>query len=479
MHRRLAIRTRLALVFALLLCVVLAAAMSTVYLLERHEVRLRLIADGARAAAALAQAEDGSEGQAAGGDEGDARDGPDQGDAEREARVRAYLGRRAGSDLLLLLDRGRGRPLANAAAARELAHFEEGIPRDGRSVRLHGTGYLVVARRSALGSVALAAVPTREAAQETSALLRSLLLVGGAGLLASVAIGWLAAGRALLPLKRIAERASEVTAGDLSVRVGADGARGANDEVASVAAAIDAMLERLEAAFGAQERFLHDASHELRTPLTIARGQLEAAQLGDPPDDAELRQAVELAIAELDRMGRLVDGLLQLASAGAASRRDAATLVPLHDIAERALERARPLGSCLLALRDETDGAATVLANPEALEQIVLNLVANAVRHTTVDGRVDVVVRQDETRVALDVLDDGDGVSEALLPYVFDRFTRGDDARRRATGGTGLGLAISRDLARANGGELTAVNRCGGGAAFTLTLPRAAHGKPV
>ena len=271
-------------------------------------------------------------GQSGGGESGDSLAGPGSGranvafqipaapaspaaaeadDATETEALKTYLGARSGSDQLLLYLPPHGRSLGNSHLATRLAGLGGPIPGSVRTVTLDGDGYVVATAARGSGIV-MAGLPVAEADAAVGRLLDAMLIVGLIGLVPATALAWLIARRALSPLSRIAQRASRVTAGDLSVRMGPVTTR---DEIGEVATAIDAMLDRLEVAFAAQRQFVHDASHELRTPLTIARGHLEVA-LPAEGGSPELRQAVGVAIGELDRMGQLVDSLLRLARAG-------------------------------------------------------------------------------------------------------------------------------------------------------------------
>jgi len=246
---------------------------------------------------------------------------------------------------------------------------------------------------------------------------------------------------------------------------------GTHDEVAKLATSIDAMLDRLERAFSAQTRLMHDASHELRTPLTIARGNLEVALLQhqDAPD--ELRSAIELAISEIDRMSRLVDGMLRLArSEGDHSSR---ALVGIEQLAADSLERSRPLAERDWRLDVAGAGDAQVLGDRDALEQVLLNLLANAVRHTDTGQLIAVRAERENGEVVVTIEDGGEGISPRALPTIFDRFARADAARSRDSGGAGLGLAICREIVEAHGGRIGAESPAGHGARFVLHLPLA------
>ncbi len=386
-------------------------------------------------------------------------------DATETQALETYLGARSGSDQLLLYIPAHGRTLGNSHAATRLAPLASPIPGSVRTVTIDGDGYVVATAARGTGIV-MAGLPVAEADAAVGRLLDAMLIVGLIGLVPATALAWLIARRALSPLSRIAQRASRVTAGDLSVRMGPVTTR---DEIGEVATAIDAMLDRLEVAFAAQRQFVHDASHELRTPLTIARGHLEVALPGDG-GSPELRQAVAVAIGELDRMGQLVDSLLRLARAGVRERSDR-TAVDVSALARTTVDRCRVLGERTWRL--QTTPGAYVDGDEGALEQVLLNLLSNAVRHTVAGDSIGVSAIAAGDRVRIEVADTGEGIDPGLLPALFDRFTRADTARSRDTGGAGLGLAICHAIVEAHGGTIAAESPPGEGARFVVDLPRA------
>jgi signal transduction histidine kinase len=451
----LAIRTRLAIVSATLAVGVLAAGMLTVYLIDRRQVDQSLAADAQGAARDLA-----GSGQRAG-------DAADETRPETDDRlVTAYLQARGGSGQLLAIIPPSGLPRANSHLAQRL-YGRTDVPVGGaKRVEIAGEEYVVSAAVRD-GARFVAAVPAAEAEAGVRTLLDAMLIVCLVGLIPATGAAWLVTRRALAPLSRIAQRASRVTAGDLSVRMGSVRS---HDEIADVAIAIDAMLDRLEGAFAAQRRFVHDASHELRTPLTIARGHLETA-LVPGHDQAELDAAVRVAIAELDRMGRLVESLLRLARTGADGR-PAREPVDVGELARSVVTRSTVLGERAWSV-DAAPGA-VIEGDADAVEQVLLNLVSNAVRHTAAGQEIGVCVEASGDTVTVEVTDSGEGIDPALLPTLFDRFTRADAARGRDTGGAGLGLAICRAIVEAHGGTISAASAPGRGATFTVELPRMA-----
>jgi signal transduction histidine kinase len=466
---RLAIRTRLAIVSATLAVGVLAAGLLTVYLIDRRQVDQSLTTAARRAAADLAAA--GFRGGVPPPVSGPSTPSGNAGDETKQESddelVGAYLQARQGSGQLLASIAPGGRRRANSLLARRLWAREDVSPGHTKRVEIAGEEYVVAAARRGRGRV-LAAVPAAEAEAGIRTLLDAMLIVCLVGLVPATGAAWLVTRRALAPLSRIAQRASRVTAGDLSVRMGPVRS---HDEIADVAVAIDAMLDRLEGAFAAQRRFVHDASHELRTPLTIARGHLETA-LVPGGATSELDGAVRVAIDELDRMGRLVESLLRLARTGADGQ---ATREPVDvgELAQRVVARSHVLGE--RTWRVDAAPGATIEGDAGAIEQVLLNLISNAVRHTAAWQAIDISVEAGAETVAIEVADSGEGIDPAVLPKLFDRFTRADAARGRETGGTGLGLAICRAIVEAHGGTISAASTPGRGATFTVELPRIAE----
>ena len=481
-RRGLAIRTRLAIVSATLAVGVLAAGLLTVYLIDRRQVDQSLAASARRAANDLAASGLGPAPRAkpkpkptpsqpsTGSEDGGGQDSGQESQSETEsedALVSAYLSARSGSGQLLATiapNRNNNAPAKRLWARRDIQ------PGHAKRIEIQGHEY-VAAAATRDGSRFIAAVPAADADAGVRTLLDAMLVVCLVGLIPATGAAWLVTRRALAPLSRIAQRASRVTAGDLSVRMGPVPSR---DEIADVADAIDAMLDRLEGAFAAQRRFVHDASHELRTPLTIARGHLETA-LGPGGDPAALDAAARVAIAELDRMARLVESLLRLARSGTDGPQ-ARELVDVGQLAERVVERSRVLGDRTwhVAAADR----AMVDGDSDALEQVLLNLISNAIRHTAPGQAIGVRVALVPDAVVVEVSDTGEGIDPDILPTLFDRFTRADDARGRDTGGAGLGLAICRAIVEAHGGTITAASTPGLGATFTVELPKATVDAP-
>jgi signal transduction histidine kinase len=235
-------------------------------------------------------------------------------------------------------------------------------------------------------------------------------------------------------------------------------------------------MQPVRDSFQRQRTFIADASHELKTPLSLVKIDAEVMQRN--PADPSNREIVEDQLSEIDRMNALLSDLLTLA------RLDAGRLdvegkpfdlaVVAAEAAGRFLTRAAEEG---VRLEVETSDELSVWGDPGRTAQILATLLDNAVRYTPKGGSITVSGRLLDGRAETSVADDGPGIPPEHLPRIFDRFYRAEEARNRAGGGAGLGLSIAHDLARAQGGALSAENAGkgsadGGGAIFRLQLPR-------
>jgi signal transduction histidine kinase len=295
--------------------------------------------------------------------------------------------------------------------------------------------------------------------------LHTLLVVGGpvALLLASIVGSGLAAF-ALRPVERMRRRAAAITASPAGRRLPVPPA---NDEIGRLGRTLNAMLDRLDAAFARERAFVSDASHELRTPLAILRTELELALRGARDREA-LEAAVSSAAEETDRLSELAEDLLVIARSdqGALPIRRERLYADdlLETLARRFATRSRAERRPLHA---EPAPGVQLEGDPARLEQALANMVENALRHGR--GEITLSARALDSQVQLHVRDHGPGFPPEFLPTAFERFSRADEARSR--GGTGLGLAITAAIAAAHGGSARAANAPGGGADVWLELP--------
>ncbi len=296
-------------------------------------------------------------------------------------------------------------------------------------------------------------------------LTRSLFALTGLSIIA-FAFGYAMAGRVLSPLGRITRTARRVVGSDLSRRIELDGP---DDELKELADTFDEMLERLERAFTAQQRFVANASHELRTPLAINRTLLEV-QLSDPAAPVELQQLGRTLLATNERSEQLVEGLLLLARSD--NQLVERKPVDLAEVATRAVDQTRGEAEAKgVELRGECVPA-VVQGNGVLLERIALNLVQNAVRYNVKeDGWVEVTTAVEHGEAVLLVSNTGPVVPAYEIDNIFEPFRRLRTERTGSDKGVGLGLSIARSVARAHGGRIIAEPREGGGLVMRVTLP--------
>jgi two-component system OmpR family sensor kinase len=306
------------------------------------------------------------------------------------------------------------------------------------------------------------------------------LLVGGlAAILVAFGLGWVLAGMAMRPIQRLTDTAQAIGAEhDFSRRVAHTGP---DDEVGRLAKTLNAMLSELQAAYQQveqalemQRRFVADVSHELRTPLTTLSGNVELLRR-EPPISAEDRTEVLADMSsESKRLIRLVNDLLTLARADARQPLQSEPVQigrVVEDVCRQARLRAPDRVITCNALLD-----VAVSGQADALKQVLLILLDNAIKHT--DGAITVATRVADERVIVSIHDTGPGIEPELLPRIFERFSRGKtmraDGRIAADEGIGLGLAIAKELVAAQSGTLTVESQVGQGSVFTVTLPQAA-----
>jgi signal transduction histidine kinase len=279
------------------------------------------------------------------------------------------------------------------------------------------------------------------------------------------AIAWFVVGRALRPVEAMRAEVAEITAQDLGRRVPVPRAR---DEIGRLATTMNDMLDRLQHSAERERRFVADASHELQSPLASSLADLEVALAH--PESTQWEATARAVVADNERMTRLVGDLLFLAQSdnnGASQPRR--TLVDLDDVVREEVSRLRPPEGLVVDVSGVSP--AEVRGDADQLARVVRNLLENAGRYART--AITVTVSTNGTgRTELTVADDGPGVPADQRDRIFERFTRLDDSRSRATGGTGLGLAIAREIVESHRGTID-LDESASGARFVVHLPAA------
>jgi len=352
-----------------------------------------------------------------------------------------------------------------------LENAEETVPVVvvGRQLRAPGSG----------DSYAMYYLYSMQEQQETLALMRNALLLGGMAMVMMVGgVAWLVSRQVLDPVRMARRVAERFASGNLDQRMPVSG----EDDIArlstsfnQMAASLQRQISRLENLSRLQQRFVSDVSHELRTPLTTVRMAGEVLFAARDRFDPQTARSAELLQGELDRFEALLSDLLDLSRFDAGAARLELSDVDLAAVARECAEDPVILRNGIVVRVHGAETPVVVQADPRRIDRIVRNLLANAGKYSGSD-RVDVTVAQTDDAVSLSVRDFGVGLAGDENLRIFDRFWRADPAR--AQGGTGLGLPISREDAALHGGTLSAWGRPGQGTELILTIPRTL-GEPV
>ncbi len=282
--------------------------------------------------------------------------------------------------------------------------------------------------------------------------------------------GWCLTTREIRPIERISAAARRISEGHLSERIAV---RDDGNELGRLAAVLNTTFDRLELAFERQRQFTADASHELRTPLTVMISEAQTT-LSKPRSAEEYRETVETCLEEAQRMRRLASSLLELARLDSDRPTSPPERTDLGTLAGGILDHLETSLAAGKGLRFHRDCAPAPLeGHPEALLQVVTNLVSNAIQHTPPGGEVRVATGSEGEEAILTVSDTGEGIEADDLPHIFDRFYRADRARTGTGGHAGLGLAIVKAIVENHRGGIEVESARGRGTTVTVRFPRA------
>jgi two-component system, OmpR family, sensor kinase len=363
-----------------------------------------------------------------------------------------------------------GEPESSADRARETAEPGAilGAPLGLSTITLEDAGAVELDSRQVevgpISATVIAGAPLEPLDRAQDGVSKAFLISGSLTLVAALVLAMLAAARAASPLRRMAQVAGDVDAGELSHRM--PESQGAL-EVRQLAESFNRMLDRLEDAFVRQRTFVSDASHELRTPLTAIRGQIEVLGRAVAPTAKEVAEAEVRIVKEIGRMDRLVEDLLLLAQTDEGLVQRVEVIDPAEFIPETVAGIASGSGRRVVIGAIPTG---RLRCDADRLAQVLRSLVRNAIEHTGPTGAVTVSARALGDRLRVTVDDDGPGIPPTQRLAVFDRFHRTDESRARRSGGTGLGLAIAKAIVEAHGGRIWADSSPEGGARLAFEL---------
>ncbi len=307
--------------------------------------------------------------------------------------------------------------------------------------------------------------PTENILKGTAMLLRLLLPIV---LLISVILGYIMTAQALKPVVMMTQAAAKMGADDLSIRLGVPPAE---DELQELSLTFNKMLDRLEDAISRLRRFTADVSHELRTPLSVLRGEAELA-LRRERSPEEYKTALSSVLGEAKNMSTIVEDLLLLARAESGNVTFAWEKLSTRQFIGELVSSVEPIFKVRgIAIELDIKGPEVFACSRTYLALALKNILLNACKHSLANSSVYLGVRQEDEKVQFTIRDEGEGIREADLPYIFDPFYRCDTARNRASGGSGIGLSLTQGLIKLHRGDIKVSSKAGHGTTFIATIP--------
>ena len=288
------------------------------------------------------------------------------------------------------------------------------------------------------------------------------------GVLVSFFAGYFITGRALRPVDYMVREVHAIDEKKLNKRLSVNGN---NDELSKLAATFNDMLDRLEDYFKRQNAFISNVSHELRTPLSVLKGYIELIDRWGKDNKDVLEESIGALKKEEQEMEILIERLLMLA------RGDNKTLnvnKKLFNVYELIAEIVRDAKVIFNEKNIEIfcDKTLEVNADRNLIKELLRIILDNALKYTDIDGNIKIFAEEVDKNVAVIIKDDGIGIPEEEIPYIFDRFYRVDKARSKETGGMGLGLSIAKLIVELHGGSIEVRSKLNEGSEFKITIPK-------
>lgn len=310
-------------------------------------------------------------------------------------------------------------------------------------------------------------VSAESGSSQISNIIRLTLLLLPTLVVIAVVGGYLIAGGALRPVKKIAEATAEIERGsDLKKRI--EIGKG-SDEIHVLADSVNSMIIRLDKAFESEKRFSSDVSHELRTPVSVISAQCEYT-LEKPRQPEEYQDAMKVISRQTEKMSRMISDMLDFTRLETKSDRYVKSEVSLSELVLMACMDFERIGQKNITLNTDVEDDIKVIGNYELLQRLVNNLISNAFRYGRENGWVNVTLSSDNESAVLSVQDNGIGIKSEDIEKIFDRFYQADSSR--SSGGTGLGLALAKEIAEFHGGRISASSSLGEGSEFIFVMKK-------
>lgn len=308
--------------------------------------------------------------------------------------------------------------------------------------------------------------PLTEQSHFFKTLVKSLLVTNSLGLLVAIISGIFISRRILRPIRVITDTAKEIEINDLGRRIEQPGS---NDELEELARTFNYMLNRIQAGFEQQRRFVSDASHELRTPITVISGYADMLDRWGKKDPAALEEGIVAIKSETANMHNLIEKLLFLARADQGKQVMRKIPVNMEHLIEEVAQETRLIAPNHYVSLIQNDPA-TVLIDASAIKQMLRIFIENSIKYTPHGGTITIASQKAGQHLEVTVQDTGIGIPEEDQPKIFNRFYRVDKSRSKDTGGTGLGLSIAKWIADNHDSTINLVSKLGEGTAITVRL---------
>ena len=245
-----------------------------------------------------------------------------------------------------------------------------------------------------------------------------------------------------------------------------------NDEFSQLSSIFNSMMDRIEASMEQQRRFVEDASHELRTPLAVMHGHLSLLQRWGKNDEKVLENSLQTSIKETNRLIKLTNRLLMLTRMDKQEDQESIIACNATEIMNEVIHDYELIYRQLKIAKEDITKADRLLAIPqEQLKQVLIIVLDNAIKYSGERKEIAIRSSNHENKYKIEIKDNGYGISQEDLPFIFDRFYRVDKARSREKGGTGLGLSIAKDILNKNKGNISAESKLGVGTTITMEIP--------
>lgn len=329
-------------------------------------------------------------------------------------------------------------------------------------------GLPIVDHNETLGVLFISA-PVDDVLTEIERIMERLLVIFSIAVLVSIFVSVIFARIISKPIEDLTDSVKHITMGKYDTKVEVTG----KDEIGALGSAFNLMTTKLFQVEERRKKFVSNVSHELRTPMTSMKIVSDTLLSTPHWDEAVYREFLQDINAEIDRLNNIIDSLLYLVRIEKEDLELNYSMTYVNYLLEWVIKAIMPIAKKKnIEITLTTNSKVQIMLDQEKMQQCLLNIIGNAVKYTAEGGKVEVVLSEYKEDIVISIEDNGMGIPEKDLPFLFDRFYRVDEARVRKTGGTGLGLSIAQQIVQLHQGEITVESTEGVGTKVSVTLPK-------